>query len=150
MTLIALTSQNRIEVTPHAGQCRRFLVYDVRDQTIGEPRWLELPAGQSLHDSHGDQPHPLDAMDWLISGSMGEGLRRRLAARGVRTRLTTERDPLRAVQRFIAGDLPDLGVPHDHGDAQAHGRAHEHRPGHGGCGGCGYHHPAEAGSPSRP
>lgn len=141
MTLIALTCQNRIEITPHAGQCRRFLVCAIEGAEIGEPQWLELPPGQSLHDS-GQGPHPLDRVDWLISAGMGDGLRRRLAARGVRTLLTTERDPQRALQRFVAGELPDEGDELAH-DGRSHATDHDHEHahhGHGGCGGCGCRH----------
>ncbi len=151
MTLIALTCQNRIEVTQHAGQCRKFMIFPVEGNSIGEPKLLELPAGQSLHDSGGNQPHALDGVDWLISGSMGDGLRRRLAARGIRTLQTTERNPHRAVQRFVAGELPDEGVPHDHEHDHEPHHAHQHAHGHGhaggGCGGCGCHHKAPEKAP---
>lgn len=133
MTLIALTCQNRREITAHAGQCRNFLIVEVQDGHIGEPRLLELPREASLHHSAHDQPHPLDQVDWLVSGGMGDGLRRRLAQRGVQTRLTTERDPLQAVRRLLQGDLPDEAVPHD--DGPGHGEA----AGHGGCGHCNCH-----------
>jgi predicted Fe-Mo cluster-binding NifX family protein len=137
MTLIALTCQNRREITAHAGQCRNFLIVEVQDGRIGEPRLLELPREACLHEAAGDQPHPLDAVDWLVSGSMGAGLRRRLAQRGVQTRLTTERDPMRAVQRLLCGDLPDEAAPNEHGAGSAH------ESGHDGCSHCncgGGHH----------
>jgi predicted Fe-Mo cluster-binding NifX family protein len=140
MTLIALTCQNRREITEHAGQCRNFLIYEAEDGRIGEPRLLELPRGESLHDTAGHQAHALDGVDWLISASMGDGLRHKLAARGVHTLLTTERNPLLAVQRFVAGQLPDEAVPHQHGEGHGqppHEHAHEHRPAHGQGGGCG-------------
>jgi predicted Fe-Mo cluster-binding NifX family protein len=143
MTLIALSCQNRREITAHAGQCRNFFIYVVQEGRIGPARLLELPAGASLHDTAADQPHALDGVDLLISAGMGDGLRARLARRGVRTLLTTERNPLRAVQRHLAGDLPDEVVPHDHAAHAAGEDGHAD----GGCGHCGCHqptHPATA------
>ncbi|MDP1900634.1 MAG: NifB/NifX family molybdenum-iron cluster-binding protein [Rubrivivax sp.] len=142
MTLIALTCQNRREITEHAGQCRKFLIYEVDGTRIGEPRLLELPQGASFHETPGDQPHALDGVDLLISASMGDGLRRKLALRGIRTLLTTERDPLVAVQRLVQGALPDEGATHTH--THDHGaEPHPHEAGeghaHGGCGHCGCH-----------
>lgn len=127
MTVIALTCQNRREITEHAGQCRNFLVYRVEGQEIGPPRLLELPPENSLHHLSGDAPHALDGVDLLISASMGDGLRHKLAQRGVHTLLTSERNPLHAVQRYLQGALPDEAVAH----------AHEHRSGQGHGGDCG-------------
>ncbi len=131
MTVIALTCQNRREITEHAGQCRNFLVYNVAGTEISPPRLLELPREGSLHNLPPGAPHALDGVDLLISASMGDGLRNKLAQRGVRTLLTTERNPLHAVQRYLQGALPDEAVPHDHG----HGDDHGHGQG-GGCGHC--------------
>ncbi len=142
MTLIALTCQNRREITEHAGQCRKFLIYDVDGDRIGEPRLLELPKGASFHDTPGHQPHALDGVDLLISGSMGEGLRRKLAQRGIRTLLTTEREPLAAVQRLVQGTLLDDGGCHGHDHAHGaehHGDEHSAEHGHAGGGHCGCH-----------
>ncbi len=129
MTLIALTCQNRREITEHAGQCRNFLVYRVDGELIGEPQLLELPREGSLHELPPDAPHALDGVDLLISASMGDGLRRKLAQRGVRTLLTTERNPLHAVQRWVQGRLPDEAAPHTHDAGHVHGEG-------GGCGRC--------------
>lgn len=138
MTIIALTCQNRREITEHAGQCRNFLVYRVEDGEVGPPRLLELPREGSLHHLAGDAPHALDGVDLLISASMGDGLRHKLARRGIRTLLTSERNPLRAVQRLLEGQLPDEAVPHDHGHSHDHEHGHGagHVQGHGGCGHC--------------
>ena len=113
MTLIALTCQNRRDITEHAGQCRNFLIYAVQGQEVGEPRLLELPLGASFHDLPGDQPHALDGVDLLISASMGDGLRRKLAQRGMRTLITSERNPLHAVQRYLRPTprtMPSMGT----------------------------------------
>jgi predicted Fe-Mo cluster-binding NifX family protein len=141
MTLIALTSQNRRQVTEHAGRCRNFLVYEVQGDHIGEPRLIELPLGSSLHETAAGQTHPLDAVDVLISASMGDGLRVKLAERGIQACVTDETDPRRALQRYLAGELAtQLASPHAHAHHEGHqhpeGHAHAHAHGHGGCGQC--------------
>jgi predicted Fe-Mo cluster-binding NifX family protein len=51
---IAVTSQNRREITEHAGRCRNFWVFDVEDGRVASRSLLELPRGDSFHDS---SPH---------------------------------------------------------------------------------------------
>lgn len=130
---IAVTSQNRTTVTEHAGRCRNFWLFEVQDKAIVGRSLLELEHGQSLHDAHDAKDHPLDGIDVLIAGGMGQGLVARMAARGVQALVTTEQDPQAAVLAFLDGSLA-VGAPHDH--------AHEHgaqADGRGGCGGCGCH-----------
>jgi len=107
---------------------------------ISPPRLLELPRESRLHNLAPGAPHALDGVDLLISGSMGDGLRHKLAQRGVRTLLTTERNPLHAVQRFMQGALPDEAVQHDHdhADGPAHGPGRGDGHGKGQGGGCGH------------
>lgn len=148
MTLIALTSQNRRQITEHAGKCRKFLVYEVNDSQIGEPRLIELPLGGSQHDLAPGQPHPLDEVDILISASMGDGLRVKLARRGIQTILTDEAEPLLALQRYIAGELtPQDIVTHEggrvHHEHHSHGEDEGQGEGHGSCGHCGCAHAGE-------
>jgi predicted Fe-Mo cluster-binding NifX family protein len=112
MTLIALTSQDRRKITQHAGQCRNFLLFDVVGSRIGEPRLVELPLGASWHDTPNHEPHALDGVDVLISGSIGDGLRRKLSQRGIRIVITTERSPRLAVQRYLDGTLPVRAEDH--------------------------------------
>ncbi|MFO1392743.1 MAG: NifB/NifX family molybdenum-iron cluster-binding protein [Steroidobacteraceae bacterium] len=133
---IAVTSQNRRDITEHAGRCRNFWVYDVDDGIILDSTLVELPKESSYHDSSPHAPHPLDGVEVLIAGGMGEGLRTRLAHRGIEALVTTERDPERAVKAWLAGCLP-LGATHAH----SHGVDHVHDDGHScACGeGCGCH-----------
>jgi predicted Fe-Mo cluster-binding NifX family protein len=128
---IAVTSQNRREITEHAGRCSNFWVYDVDDGIILDGTLVELPKDSSFHDSSPHAPHPLDGVEVLIAGGMGEGLRMRLARRGIEALVTTERDPERAVKAWLAGCLP-LGATHAHSHREDHG-SHD-----GGCS-CGGH-----------
>lgn len=105
---IAICSQNRKHVTPHAGRCRHFMVFDVQGEAIHGPESLELPMDSTLHELSGDAPHPLDGIQVLIAGSMGGCAIRKLAARGILGLITDEPDPLTAVQRYLQGTLPEL------------------------------------------
>lgn len=125
---IAVTSQDRMTITAHAGMCRKFWVYDVEGNRVVSRTLLELPREQSLHECHGDGPHPLDTVDVLIAGGMGSGLVGRLARRGVRALVSSESDPDRAVAAFVAGQLDTL-APQCH---EGHGH-HQHQHGNG-CG----------------
>ncbi len=130
---IAVTSQNRRDITEHAGRCRNFWVFDVDGGQIAARSLLELPKEASFHDSSPHAEHPLDGVDLLIAGSMGEGLQVRLARKGIEAVVTTERDPERAVLLWLADSLPHA-APHSHAHGQDLGLEHEHA---GGCGGCG-------------
>jgi len=122
---IAVTSQNRKTVTAHAGKCRKFWIYETDDKTILNKTLLELPLEQSLHESHGAGPHPLDAVDVMISGGAGQGLIRRLDNMGIQGLVTPETEPDLAVAHFLSGTLK-LGQSEAH---EGHGEhchgAHE-------------------------
>lgn len=116
---IAITSQNRREITEHAGRCRKFWIYNVEnDQVIGK-ELLELSKEESFHESDPHQPHPLDGNDILISRSMGHGMQRRLASMDILGIVTNETSPDAAVTAYLEGRLraqgPDEGCHHDHG-----------------------------------
>ncbi|MGD9832221.1 MAG: NifB/NifX family molybdenum-iron cluster-binding protein [Piscinibacter sp.] len=127
MTLLALTTQNRRDISEHAGRCRRFLVTRLDD--TGQPGpWqpIELALTDTLHEVHDGLPAPLAGVDVLITRGAGPGLARRLARSGVQVLLTTHTEPAAALQAWRAGEL-----------APAPQVAAE-----GGCGheGCGCHH----------
>ena len=115
---IAVTSQNRRDVTSHAGRCRRFWVYDLADgNSIQDRQLLELPKEQAMHETAVGAPHPLDGVDVLISGGMGDGMRRKLQGRGIQAVTTSCADPDAAVQGWISGTLPPVAQTND---ASAH------------------------------
>lgn len=125
---IAVTSQNRREITEHAGRCRKFWIYEVENNQVRGKELLELPREQSFHESSPQQPHPLDGVAVLITASMGPGMVRRLAARGTLGIITEEKDPDAAVTAYLAGRLATLGTGqgcnHDH--EHHHGHHHHH------------------------
>ena len=119
---IAVCSQNRKTVTEHAGKCRKFWVYDIEHGRVVGRNLLELSIEQSFHEAKDGQAHPLDAVDVLITGSIGGGLQQRLRQRGILGVVTSETDLDQAVAGFLAGEIES--VP-----AQGAGCAH----------GCGTH-----------
>ena len=99
---IAVTSQNRKNVTEHAGRCRKFWVFSVEDNKVVDRELLELPKEQAFHDSSPHAPHPLDHIDVLIAGGMGQGLMTRLERRGIKSVVTKEDDPETAVVLYLS------------------------------------------------
>lgn len=116
---IAVTSQNRKTITGHAGKCRKFWVYEIEGSVIKDRHLLELPIEQSFHASSHDAPHPLDDVNVLIAGGMGQGLQFRLKQKGIQALSTEEIDPDHAVASWLAGTLEE--VP-----AELHDHAHPH------------------------
>ena len=105
---IAVCSQNRKTVTEHAGKCRKFWIYEVKQGQVIDKKLLELPIEQSFHSSPVGEAHPLDVVNILISAGMGSGLQQRLLQRGIQGVVTTEESPDLAVAAFLAGDIARL------------------------------------------
>jgi predicted Fe-Mo cluster-binding NifX family protein len=120
---IAVTSQNRKNITDHAGRCRKFWIFHIENDAVVDKQLLELPREQSFHDSSPHDDHPLDDVDVLISGGMGQGLMKRLARKNIQCLITSEDDPASAVSLFIEGKLAgDRPRAHSHGTDEAQGR----------------------------
>ncbi len=105
---IAITSQNKREITEHAGWCRKFWIYEIFDGKINDKTLLELSKEQSFHDSSAHEPHPLDEVQVFITGGMGKGLVQRLKAKGIEPIMTNENEPDRAVAAYLEGTLSKL------------------------------------------
>lgn len=113
---IAVTSQNRKSITEHAGRCRKFWVFITDNNKIVKRELLELPKEQSFHESSQHEPHPLDDIDMLIAGDMGQGLMSRLERKGIQSLITKESDPEKAVLLYLKGSLEsEQPNPHNHG-----------------------------------
>lgn len=146
---VAITSQNLRQVTGHAGLCRRFMLFDVQEHEITLLKPIELTREQTFHELQGREPHPLDGVEVLISGGMGQGLFMKLVQLGIQPIVTQETDPLRAVQGLRDGSLlvetdaqcKERGQAHRHSHVHGHDEAHEHAHAGGGhtCGcNCGH------------
>lgn len=112
---IAVTSQNRKNITEHAGRCRKFWIFKIDQNRIVDKKLLELAKAQSFHESSAHETHPLDYIDVLIAGAMGQGLVNRLGRKGITALITKESDPEQAVLRYLNGSLDDqLPNPKQH------------------------------------
>ncbi len=111
---IGVTSQNFRTITGHAGKTRRFLIFSENGDGIpAEIDRLDLPKEMSMHEFRGTD-HPIEQLDILITGSCGDGFKRRLASRNVRVITTGEQDPLKAVTQVLSGESLAPPLPHDH------------------------------------
>ncbi|WP_341328439.1 NifB/NifX family molybdenum-iron cluster-binding protein [Methylotuvimicrobium sp. KM2] len=109
---IAVASQNRKEITGHTGRCRKFWIYRIEHDGITGKELLELSKEQSFHEASRFEPTPLDDVNVLICGGIGEGLARRLADKAVKVIVTKEIDPDRAIEAFIKGALKSEPIEH--------------------------------------
>ncbi|MEW8394820.1 MAG: nitrogen fixation protein [Candidatus Thiodiazotropha sp.] len=117
---IAVTSQNFLTITQHAGKTRRFLIFE-RDLASGEIHQLtrlNLPKQMSMHEFRGDD-HPIFKMDYLITGSSGEGFIRRMNDFGVEVVITGEEDPLTAVTAVVEGRPLPPPAAHNQGQSRS-------------------------------
>lgn len=106
---IGVTSQNYRTVTGHAGESRRFMVYE---STVAgglvEVERMELPKAMAMHAYVGDM-HPLFGLDMLVTAACDPMFRRRLARHGVCVVTTDEPDPARAAYAAMT-DPATVGV----------------------------------------
>lgn len=102
---IAVTSQNRKSVTEHAGRCRKFWIFLIENESVVDKKLLELSKEQSFHESSPHDDHPLDDVDVLIAGGMGQGLMRRLRRKNIDCLITSEEQPDKAVSLYLRGAL---------------------------------------------
>ena len=120
---IAVSSQDQINVTGHLGHCQKFWLYDVNDRTIQNKQLLKLTKEQSFHESSPKKTHPLDDVQVLISGGMGNGLACRLESKSIKAISTSETDPDAAVTAYLAGSLiikTQAERDRDHGEEHRH------------------------------
>ncbi len=101
---IAVTSQNFISVTGHAGRAHRFMLFESHGvEPALEVARLDLDKSMAIHSFDSRTAHTLDRVDILITGGAGAGFVRLLAARGVLVVATDEINPLQAVEAFLSG-----------------------------------------------
>ena len=127
---IAVSSQNQTNVTGHLGHCQKFWIYDVDDTFIQNKQLLELAKAQSFHESSPKDSHPLDDVQVMISGSMGNGLACRLESKGIKPIVTPETDPDAAITAYLAGSLivkTQEERDRDHAAEHAHGAEDDHK-----------------------
>lgn len=99
--IVAVCSQNKKTITDHAGRCRNFWIYDIAHGKVVGKTLLSLPIEQSFHETKGDQEHPLDNADILVTGGLSANLQKRLLKRGIQAIVTTETDPDQVVEDLL-------------------------------------------------
>ncbi|MFZ0836945.1 MAG: hypothetical protein WAM77_05800 [Xanthobacteraceae bacterium] len=109
---IAIVTKDWLSVSGHAGQARRWLVYDIGQTppagSLPQPQRVELAKHEVMHHCEDDGPHPLDGVDIVVAGSAGDGFVRHMKKRGAEVLLTGETDPAAALTRILAGEaLPN-------------------------------------------
>ncbi len=112
---IALTSQNRRDLTAHAGRCRHFVVYDTHSPQL-PVQWLQLPLAGTLHEADPVADHPLAGIDVLITAGAVDCLRQRLARAGIRLVISGQPTPDMALADYLAN--PAAQPLDTHGDCQ--------------------------------
>lgn len=116
---IAVSSQNKVQVTGHAGKTSRFWSYEVNDtKQVERKELIELDKEDILHIRFHESetpfaPHPIFDMDVIITGGAGFGFVNRLAQVGVQVVITDEQDPDTAVEKYLSGTLSQM-PPHRH------------------------------------
>jgi hypothetical protein len=103
---IVVSSQDFRTVTGHAGQAKRWLVFETDDAGVPVLKErIELPPPLVFHRFKGPGPHPLDGAAVLITRFSGEGFLNKMRKRGTEVRQTRERDARKAVSDYLAGTL---------------------------------------------
>lgn len=89
---IVITSQNRRNIPPPAGKCRKFQKYELKDKGIIDKQLIEVEKEDTFSQS-GLVLDKVLPMDMLITAGMGERLRGKLRNIGVHVIVTEEIDP---------------------------------------------------------
>lgn len=101
---IAISSEDGSSVSGHAGQARRWLLYQAEPgHAPGAPQCVELERGQVFHHFADAGAHPLDGVDVIVAASAGDGFVRHMRKRGVKIVLTSQKDAARAAAGVLAG-----------------------------------------------
>lgn len=105
VTTVALTMQNKREITDHAGKCRHFLLVHFDQGKEVERSWVKLSLDETFSQWGVPLPPGLQNIDALITRGAGPGLQLRLAAQKVRALITDITDPDLALTMYREGEL---------------------------------------------
>lgn len=128
---IAVCTQDFRTIATHGGRARRFLLFEaLPGHDPVEIGRIELAEDEVLHLAGDGRPHPIDAVQVVITGSSGQGFINHMRRRGIEPVTTTETDPVQAIRDHLAGVVkaaPEPVFPHEHHDA--HHDAHHDQGG---------------------
>ena len=127
-TIVAVTSQNKKTVTKHAGECRNYFIYTIKNNEIVFKKVLELEDNEILkytfHEDKSTSPkNLLYDVDILLTGSIGPGGVNRLANQNVTAYVIKEKDPDIAIEKLIKGTLEAFAPV-------SHHKSHENKDKH--------------------
>ena len=104
----AVTSQDYVTITDHAGKTTRFLVFEAEPgREPVEIARIDLREDQTVHNFRGGE-HPLDGVQVLIAGSAGQCFVEKMQARGIATVAVRGVSPSDAVAAYLAGLLKPM------------------------------------------
>lgn len=106
---VAITFQNKKDISGHAGACRNYLIYQIIDNIIVSKECIELSVEEALHNtfhSATENPnHPLFQVEVLLTGGIGLGGITRLKHYKVDAFIISETNPDEAVKKLLDGTL---------------------------------------------
>lgn len=103
---IAVTSQDQISITQHAGRCTCFWVYEIEHADIVAKQLVELPENSRFLNLSSSPL--LNDINVLITGGMASELRYFLKQQAIQSVITRESNPERAVKAWLNGTLEEL------------------------------------------
>ncbi|REE81668.1 putative Fe-Mo cluster-binding NifX family protein [Lutibacter oceani] len=111
-TIVAVTFQNKKTIFEHAGKCRNYLIYTIKDAVIESKKLLELTKEETLHsffhDENNLKNNILLEVDIILTKGIGNGAIDKLARYGVICYKIEESDPDIAINKLINGTLEAL------------------------------------------
>jgi hypothetical protein len=104
----AITSQDYLTITPHAGKTTRFLLFEAEPgcEPVESGR-LDLSDDMTIHSFQGGK-HPLDGVQVMIVRSAGQCFVDRMRERGIITVSAAGIEPHAAVAAYVAGLLQPM------------------------------------------
>ena len=100
MVVVALTTQNKRNVTDHAGKCRHFMVRDLEGKDAHAWQLRSIEKEDSLSACKEGLPSALQDVHVLITAGAGPGLQRRLHASGIELYVTDMLVPEHALAQW--------------------------------------------------
>ncbi|WP_155944534.1 NifB/NifX family molybdenum-iron cluster-binding protein [Pseudoxanthomonas sp. Root630] len=110
MVMIALTTQNRRHITPHAGRCRYFMVKQVGLHIESEWELRSVAKEQTLFSCGEDLPEALRDVGVLVTAGAGRKLQARLMQLGVQVVIADILLPEQALAAWREGKLTALSA----------------------------------------
>lgn len=109
-TIVAITAQNKKEISEHAGKCLNFLIFTIDNNSIVKQRLLELTKEETLHahfqkENNSTPKSVLFDVDILLTRGIGSSAIQKLANHNVICYKIEETDPNTAIKKLIDGTL---------------------------------------------